>query len=68
MDLWETIISLLPMLIGYIPVNTLDVITNVVGGSAIIASVFVKTDNRILTRVHKAVNIMGFNFGNAKNK
>lgn len=60
MDIMNTALAVLPVL----P----DVATNVVGGAAILASVFAKPNSQWSRKLHKIINVIGFNFGAAKNK
>ena len=66
--MWDTFVGFLPFVAEFTPANVLDIVTNVVGGAAIVASAFVPTNNRILERVRFAVNMLRFNFGKAKNR
>lgn len=66
--MWETFVGILPAVMAYVPTGILDIATNVVGVSAIAASVFAKPNSQYARKAYALINILGFNFGKAKNK
>lgn len=66
--MWETITGLLPAVMAYVPINVLDPITNAVGVAAIAASLFAEPQSQWGRKARSLINLLGFNFGKAKNR
>ena len=62
MDIFGTLMSFLPLL-----ADMFAPVTSVIGGAAVVASVFVRPKSQYARKLHTIVNILGANFGKAKN-
>lgn len=62
MDIFQTIMSILPLL-G----DVLGPVTNVVGGAALVATSFAKPKSQYARKLHTIINVLGANLGKAKN-
>ena len=62
MDIFQTLLSFLPLL-----ADMATPVTSVIGGAAVVASVFVKPKSQYGRKLHTIINILGANFGKAKN-
>lgn len=64
MDIWNTVTSFLPLVIDSVASPALTV----VGGFALVASVFTKPESQYGEKIHWLINLLGANVNKAKNK
>lgn len=66
--MFDTILNTFGMVANVLPFDWVQTVLTVIGGSAVIASAVSQPNSQYARKAHKIINVLGFNFGKAKNK